>query len=67
MSILESPPRAEMTVAELASRVGEVPLWRIQSNPAPGTAGENDVERMRLEKGVLCELIDGVLVEKAVG
>jgi Uma2 family endonuclease len=55
-----------MTVAELASRIGDVPLWRIQTDPLPGTGTESDVERVRSERGVLCELIDGVLVEKAV-
>lgn len=65
MSIAELP-KAEMTVAELSARVGEVPLWRIHTDPPPGEATEDDVERIRREKGVLCELIDGVLVEKAV-
>jgi hypothetical protein len=55
-----------MTVAELASRIGDVPLWRIQTDPLPGTGTESDVERVRCERGALCELIDGVLVEKAV-
>lgn len=55
-----------MTVAELAARVGDVPLWRIHTDPAPGTGTEDDVERIRRERGVLCELIDSVLVEKAV-
>ncbi|SFI56685.1 Uma2 family endonuclease [Planctomicrobium piriforme] len=57
--------RPEMTVDELAARIGPVPLWRVRTDPAPGTATEDDVERLRREEGVLCELIDGVLVEKA--
>ena len=55
-----------MTVAELAARVGDVPLWRIHTDPAPGIGTVDDVERIRRERGVLCELIDSVLVEKAV-
>jgi Uma2 family endonuclease len=55
-----------MTVAELAARVGDIPLWRVQSDPPPGTGTESDVDRIRRQRGTLCELIDGVLVEKAV-
>ena len=61
-----APPQIEMTVEELAARVGAIPFWRIRTDPPPGTATEEDVERTRREEGVLCELIDGVLVEKAV-
>jgi Uma2 family endonuclease len=59
-------PKVEMTVAELAARVGDIPYWRIHTDPPPGEATEEDIERIRREKGVPCELIDGVLVEKAV-
>lgn len=59
-------PQTEMTAEEVAARVGAVPFRRIRSEPVPGTATEEDVERIRREEGVLCELIDGVLVEKAV-
>jgi Uma2 family endonuclease len=59
-------PQTEMTAVELASRVGDVPLWRIRTDPPPGLATEEDVQRTRRESGALCELIDGVLVEKAV-
>ena len=63
-TIAPTPP--EMTVEELASRVGAVPLCRIRTDPAPGDATEADVERVRRTESVLCELLDGVLVEKAV-
>lgn len=56
-------PQNEMTVEELAARVGTVPLWRIRTDPPPGAATEEDIQR---EESRLCELIDGVLVEKAV-
>jgi Uma2 family endonuclease len=59
-------PQIEMTVEELAARVGPVPLWRVRTDPSPGTATEEDVERIRRDEGRLCEIIDGVLVEKAV-
>ncbi len=46
--------------------LGGVPLERIRFHPAPGTALEQDV--LEAEKqGLLCELVDGVLVEKAMG
>jgi Uma2 family endonuclease len=70
MSLLsppESPPVDQLTVDEIASRVGAVPLWRIRmADPAPGLATEEDVERIRCHEDRLYELIDGVLVEKAV-
>lgn len=64
--LLTPSQQIEMTVEELAARVGAVPLWRIRSVPIPGTATEQDVARVRREESLLCELIDGVLVEKAV-
>ena len=48
-----------------AERLGGIPAARIVLDPAPGTATEADWERVR-RHGKLCELIDGVLVEKAV-
>ncbi|MBY0515132.1 MAG: Uma2 family endonuclease [Gemmataceae bacterium] len=50
--------------ADLHRRLGGIPLDRIRLRPAPGTATEDDL--LRAGKPV-CELIDGVLVEKAVG
>ena len=61
-----APPFPEMTVKELASRVGAVPYSRVQPHPPPGQATEEDLQRVRRESGALCELLDGVLVEKAV-
>ena len=49
-------------VAELIAHLG-VPAERIRMRPLPGTATEHDVIMTR----PLCELIDGVLVEKAMG
>jgi Uma2 family endonuclease len=53
---------------ELRERLGNVPFERILLRPLPGTATEEDALRLleRADKRV-CELIDGVLVEKAVG
>jgi Uma2 family endonuclease len=54
----------ELTAEEIAARVGDVPRWRILTEPPPGTATEVDVERVRRQEKRLCELIEGVLVEK---
>lgn len=62
MSAPAPAPASDFT----AERLGAVPLWRIRTNPAPGTATERDVERILRDEDRICELIDGVLVEKAV-
>jgi Uma2 family endonuclease len=49
-------------------RIGDVPLDRILAHPAPGEATPADVLRLcDGEPKRLCELVDGVLVEKAMG
>lgn len=49
-------------------RLGDVPPDRILARPAPGTATPGDVLRLcDGEPKRLCELVDGVLVEKAYG
>jgi Uma2 family endonuclease len=56
------------TFDELHARIGLVPLNRIRTKPAPGTATEQHVLEARdgpVKR--LFELVDGVLVEKAVG
>jgi Uma2 family endonuclease len=55
------------TLADLVRRLGDVPLDRIRSHPAPGTATLQDVIDVERREGVLCELVEGVLLEKAVG
>ena len=55
-------------LAELMEQLGGVPLERIRMRPPPGTATEKDVLAAEREpRKRLCELIDGVLVEKATG
>jgi Uma2 family endonuclease len=54
----------ETSFAYLHERLGGIPLVRIRRNPPPGTATEADLERAPKP---ICELIDGVLVEKAMG
>ncbi|QDT66566.1 Uma2 family endonuclease [Calycomorphotria hydatis] len=58
---------SSMTAEEIAERYGPVPLWRIRSAPAPGTATEDDVIAIIDHENRACELIDGFLLEKDVG
>ncbi len=56
------------TLADLLDRLGNVPLDRIRLHPFPGTATVADVIRLcDREPKCLCELVDGVLVEKVMG
>jgi Uma2 family endonuclease len=56
-----------ITLADLLQRFGPIPAARIRSDPAPGTATEQDVIRLEARDNRLFELVDGVLVEKAMG
>src|SRR5947209_289649 len=56
------------TAAEMQEYFGGIPLERILMNPLPGKAKEKDVIAAEAQpRKRLCELIDGVLVEKAMG
>jgi Uma2 family endonuclease len=55
------------TMRDLLDRLGNVPPERIRIHPAPGTATEADVLICPNGDKRLCELVDGVLVEKAMG
>jgi Uma2 family endonuclease len=55
------------TVADLWQRLGQVPLERIHLAPTPGTATEQDVLDSLDHSDRICELVDGVLVEKTMG
>ena len=58
---------ADWTVADMQEHLGGIALERILVVPPPGTATVDDVERFRNTTGRICELVDGTLVEKAVG
>src|SRR5215210_2636674 len=60
-----SPPRR--TVADLLEQLGDIPPRRVLADPAPGTATEQDVIDIEAREKRLCELVDGVLVEKPMG
>ena len=56
------------TLADILAEIGDVPLDRVRGFPPLGTATEADVIRERESpERRLCELIDGILVEKAMG
>lgn len=54
-------------VGELLQRLGNIPPARILMKPFPGTATERDLLEVNARGGQLCELVDGTLVEKAMG
>lgn len=64
-AIAESAPD---TLADVLHLLGDVPPERVLARPAPGTATEEDLVRLLDgDDKRLCELIDGVLVEKTMG
>lgn len=62
-----NPSTAPCVRADLLDRLGGIAAERVWSAPAPGTATEDDLLHANDREGRLCELVDGVLVEKAVG
>lgn len=57
------------TLADLLARLGGVPASRVRYQPPVGTATEADLlaANDRPDRTAICELVDGVLVEKPVG
>jgi Uma2 family endonuclease len=55
------------TLAELLEQLGDVPPERVRLVPVPGTATEKHVLDMERRYNRLFELVDGTLVEKAMG
>ena len=58
---------AHWTLADLQEHLGGIPLARIRLVPPPGYATEEDVSAIEAREDRLCELVDGVLVEKPIG
>ena len=52
---------------DLLYQLGDIPASRVRLQPAPGTATEADVVTVHDRENRLCELVDGVLVEKTMG
>lgn len=55
------------TVADLVRQLGDVPIERIRLDPTPGTATVRDLIRRMGRDDTIYELVDGTLVEKAMG
>jgi len=54
-----------VNVRDLIEHLGGIAPERIRVHPPPGKATEKDLLRLVERDKILCELIDGVLVEKA--
>jgi Uma2 family endonuclease len=55
------------TASDVIARFGDIPIARIRTTPPPGEATEADVIELHDHHDRLYELIDGTLVEKAMG
>lgn len=55
------------SLADLRSHLGDIPLERIRIYPSPGLATVEDALRLGDCGEAICELVDGVLVEKPMG
>lgn len=64
MAIAAPPKRS---IEELVDYLGGIPRERIRMTPEPGRATVEDVVYLDVHEDRLCELIDGILVEKTVG
>ncbi len=64
-AVAEVPIRR--TVADLLASLGGIPADRVRLHPTPGTATEQDVLDVLDHENIPCEIVDGVLVEKAMG
>ncbi len=54
------------TFSDVLSALGNISVARVRLEPKPGTATVDDLIRVNRSNG-MCELIDGTLVEKAIG
>ncbi len=55
------------SLGDLLASLGNISPNRVRMKPAPGTATERDVVRLREKTRRIYELVDGTLVEKAMG
>jgi Uma2 family endonuclease len=61
------PVAGYRTIADLLEHLGGVSPSRVRYRPWPGTATVGDVVAVHNTENRLCELVDGVLVEKVMG
>lgn len=55
------------TIADLLKELGGIAARRVRADPLPGTATERDLIAVNTHTNRLFELVNGVLVEKAMG
>jgi Uma2 family endonuclease len=60
-------PEHLRTIDDLLHDLGDVPASRVRLRPSPGHATVQDVLDVHAHERRLCELVDGTLVEKAMG
>src|SRR4051812_24953594 len=64
---MQATTSSAANLRELLKQLGDIPLERVRMRPPPGTATEQDVLDADAHEDRLCELVDGVLVEKGMG
>jgi Uma2 family endonuclease len=62
----KQPPGRYRNLAEVLEAVGHVPAHRIRAWPPPGEATEDDLLQINTHEDVICELVNGILVEKVM-
>jgi Uma2 family endonuclease len=67
MPTIFAPPERILTLGDLLNRLGGVSPDRVHMTPPPGHATEGDAIDVEARENRLCELVDGTLVEKAMG
>lgn len=67
MATATRPNTTDESMADLLRKLGRISPSRVRMQPAPGTATEDDLLRILAREDRLYELVDGVLVEKAMG
>jgi Uma2 family endonuclease len=67
MPRIRSPFPQDATLADVLKQLGGVSPRRVRMHPAPGTATEGDLLAVLDHGNRLCELVDGILVEKIMG
>jgi Uma2 family endonuclease len=63
----KAPTATWETAEDLLEALGGIAPGRVRLRPFPGTATEVDLVSFNQRKVAICELVDGVLVEKTMG